>query len=232
MLTYWSQPLSSYVSAPVEKPEDLLRPPSGFRWQLDRAIQTNGYLRVFFSGLLLMYAVFGPAALLRFPTSAGGIGFDSASRFYAFRPILYSLAFIAIFIVLGVLTRRSFELFETALVLDTTERTTIAERERYLRLLLPSPLPFALAGQRIVDLLILVVVLCAYSFWVLFLVATIPPGMGVYGVAGVVIGSYGLFAALITTGIVWSTAVTRIRRLRRSPQPVQPEPVRTVAVHD
>ncbi|MEO0073380.1 MAG: hypothetical protein ABIK43_01795 [candidate division WOR-3 bacterium] len=215
-----------------EHSEDLLRPPSGFRWQLDRAIQTNGYLRVFFSGLLLVYSVFGPAALLRFPTSAGGIGFDSASRFYAYRPTLYSIAFIAIFIVLGALARRSFELFETALVLDTTERTSITEREKYLRLLMPSPLPFTLSGQRIVDLSILVILLCAYSFWVLFLAATVPPGMSCHGVAAVVIGSYGLFAAMITTGIVWSSAATRIRRLRRSSQPVKPEPVRPVTVQD
>lgn len=220
------------MSNPSEQHKELLRPPTGLRWQLDRVMQTNSYLRVFFSGLLLIYAVFGPATLLRFPTSAGGTTFDSASRFYASRPVLYSIAFIAIFVVLGALARRSFDLFETALVLDTTESTTIAERDRYLRLLMPSPLPFNLSGQHIVDLSVLVVVLAAYVFWVLFLVGTVPPGMGAYGTVGVVIGSYGLFAALITTGIVWANTRDRIRRLKRSPQTIKPEPVRPVAAQD
>ena len=32
---------------------------SGYRWELDRAIRTNSYLRVFFSVILLTFAAFG-----------------------------------------------------------------------------------------------------------------------------------------------------------------------------
>jgi hypothetical protein len=202
---------------------------TGFRWQLDRAIQANAYLRVFFSALLLVYATFGPAVLLRFPTSAGGVGFDSASRFYAYRPVLFALAFAALFAVLAILCRRGYELFEAALFADTTETTTASERDRYIRLLLPSAQPFVLSGQRTVDLLILVMVLVAYSFWVLFLVQTIPPGMGGYGVAGIVLGSYGLFTALFATALTWAWVGSRAGRLRRSVQPQHQQPPGPVA---
>jgi len=220
------------MSVPTEKEERAAALRTGFRWQLDRAIQINAYLRVLFSTVLLLYAVFGPAVLLRFPTSAGGVGFDSASRFYAFRPVLFALGFAAMFAVLGVLARRGFELFEAALFTDTTESTTVVERDHYIRLLLPGPLPFLLSGQRVVDILILVMVLVAYAFWVMFLVATVPPGMGGYGIAGVVLGSYGLFAAVIITGLIWCGIAARARRLRRPAQAIESETVRPVAVDD
>ena len=50
---------------------------SGYRWELDRAIRTNNYLRVFFSTGLLIYCGFGPGLLIRFPVSIGGVTLET-----------------------------------------------------------------------------------------------------------------------------------------------------------
>ncbi|MEO0080472.1 MAG: hypothetical protein ABIK44_07340 [candidate division WOR-3 bacterium] len=211
------EPLTEAVAAAIR---------SGYRWELDRAIRTNTYLRVLFSVLLAGYAGFGPGVLIRFPASAGGVGYDAVSRFYAFRPVLFALMFVALVCVLAALARRAVVLFEAALAEDTTEATTIAERDRYIRHLRPSPFPFVLSGSILVDLLIYVVILLAYGVWTVILVETVPFGMGAYQIVGVVVGSYGLFAAMIITGLVWSGLAARMKRLIRLPQTEKLKPVR------
>jgi hypothetical protein len=203
------------MSVPDEPLEKAVALKSGYRWQLDRAISANTYLRVFFSTLLLLYAVFGPGVLLRFPASGGGVGFEPVSRFYAFRPVLYALMFVVLVCVLAALAKRALDLFEATLAVDTTEATGVSERDRYIRRLKPSPLPLVLSGHGLVDLLILGAILVAYSFWIVLLVETIPPGMGGYAVAGIVLGSYGLFGAMIVCLWVWLALTARGRRLLR-----------------
>jgi len=194
---------------------------SGYRRELARAARQTGYLRVFFSVLLLLYAGLGPGLLGRFPGSAGGVGFDPVSRFYAFRPALFALGFVAVACVLAALARRAADLFALGLAEDESERTASAERERYIRHLHPSPLPFVLSGQLLVDLLVLVVALGAFAFWVLLLVETIPAGLGGYRVAGVVLGAYGAFSTVIIFAFVWFGLAERRRRLRRRLEPPQ-----------
>lgn len=202
------------MSSPFEPVPPAAAPFRGYRWQLDRAVQTNTWSRLLFSTALLLYTVFGPGILLRFPSSGGGVGFEPVSRFYAFRPVLYALGFIAMVSVLAVLARRAVLLFELVLAADMTETTSPSERERYVRHLQPSTLPLLLSGSRLVDLLILLALEVGYAFWILLLVATIPPGLRVYGVVGVVIGSYGLFASIITCVSVWVSLNARLRRLQ------------------
>ena len=56
--------------------------------------------------------------------------------------------------------------------------------------------------------------LLAYSFWVVILAETTPPDMSGHQAAGITLGSYGLFASLIITGIVWLGSARRLSRLR------------------
>lgn len=202
-------------------PESGLR---GYRLGIERAIRINSYLRVFFSALCVLYAGFGPCLLFRFPGGAGSSGIDAATRFYAFRPVLFALVFAALACVLAALARRAAELFAVALAEDTDEATRPAERDRYIRQLFPSPLPFAISGQVAIDLPILLVVIGAYSFWVVMLVDTVPAGLGGFRVAGMVLGSYGLFATVIAFAFVWFGLAERRRGLRRRVEPPQPQP--------
>ncbi|MEO0085069.1 MAG: hypothetical protein ABIK37_00375 [candidate division WOR-3 bacterium] len=205
----------------------------GYRLGIERAIRANSYLRVFFSALLLLYAGFGPCLLFRFPGGSGSAGMDAVTRFYAFRPVLFALVFAALVCVLAALARRAAELFAIALAEDTDETTRPAERERYIGHLFPSPLPFALAGQPAIDLPVLLVVLAAYSFWVIMLVDTIPAGLGGFRVAGIVLGSYGLFATVIAFAFVWFGLTERRRGLRRRVEPPKPQPASSKGIqHD
>jgi hypothetical protein len=190
-------------------------PGNAFREHLGRAARATFYLRVLFSVALLVHAGFGPGLLLRFPL-AGSVSVEPLAQFYAFRPVIYALV---------ALCRRAVALFEAEFAEDTRRnQVPDGEHERYLRLLRPSPTPFVLSGNTAVDLMILVTVLLAYSFWVVILAQTAPPDMGGYQVAGIVLGSYGLFAALIITGLVWFGSARRLRRLRRSPGTIAPDP--------
>lgn len=176
-------------------------------------------MRVLFSVLLVLYAGFGPCLLFRFPGTPGSAGLETVSRFYAFRPVLFALVFAALVCVLAALAHRAADLFAVALVEDTDEAARPAERERYIRHLFPSPLPFVLSGHLAIDLAVLAVTLAAYSFWVVMLVETVPAGFGALRVAGMVIGSYGFFAAVIAFGFVWFSLTERRRGLRRRVKP-------------
>lgn len=190
---------------------------SGYRWELDRAIRTNSYLRVFFSLLVLVYCGFGPGVLLRFPVTAGPVGFEALSYFYAFRPVVFAILFLALVSVMGALARRSFELFRAAMEEDIGPGEDQGQRERYIRELKPSPLPFVLSGSVPVDLVIFAIALAAYSFWVVLLVETTMTGMGAYQTVGIIIGSYGLFAAIILIVALWVGLVKRGRDLLSAP---------------
>jgi len=183
-----------------------------FREHLGRAARSNFYLRVLFSIFLLIHAGFGPGLLLRFPLT-GSIATEPLAQFYAFRPVIYALVLIALVCVLAALCRRSVGLFEAEFAEDTKQPAPDGEHQRYLRLLRPSPTPFVLSGNVAIDLTIFVVALLAYSFWVVILAETAPPDMAGYQVGGIVLGSYGMFAALIITGLVWFSSWRRLRRL-------------------
>jgi hypothetical protein len=187
---------------------------SGYRWELDRAIRTNNYLRVFFSTGLLIYCGFGPGLLIRFPVSVGGVTVDAVAKFYAFRPVIFALLFVALASVLAALARRALLLFERALDEDTGQSPE--ERRRYIADLKPATLPFVLSGHMMVDLSIGVVALVAYGFWVVLLVEIIPIGMMAYQTAGIVLGCYGLAGSLIVIGFVWFGLARRVRRLERA----------------
>jgi len=201
------------MAAPSQSAENA------FREQLGRASRATFYLRVLFSLALLVHAGFGPGLLLRFPL-AGSFAAEPLARFYAFRPVIYAMLLVALVCVLAALCRRAVGLFEAEFAEDAAQPASGRERERYLRLLRPSPTPFVLSGNIAIDATILVVALFAYSFWVVTLAETTPRGMAGYQVAGIVLGSYGLFAALIITGFVWFSSARRLNRLgaeRRTP---------------
>jgi hypothetical protein len=185
---------------------------SVFREHLGRASRATFYLRVLFSLALLVHAGFGPGLLLRFPLT-GSVAAEPLVRFYAFRPVIYAMLLVALVCVLAALCRRAAGLFETEFAEDERRLASTPERARYLRLLRPSPTPFILSGNIAIDLTILVVALCAYSFWVVILAETAPREMAKYQVAGIVLGSYGLFAALIITGFAWYHSARRLGRL-------------------
>ena len=193
----------------------------GFREQLGRAARATFYLRVLFSLALLVHAGFGPGLLLRFPLT-GSNSVEPIAQFYAFRPVIYSLLLVALVAVLAALCRRAIRLFEAewgllgplALAEDTASAAADDRRERYLRLLRPSPSPFLLSGHIGVDLVILGAALLAYSFWIVLLAETTPTNMLGPQVAGIVLGSYGLFASIIITGFVWFSATRRLSRLK------------------
>ena len=193
----------------------------GFREQLGRAARATFYLRVLFSGALLIHAGFGPGLLLRFPLTGSG-SVEPIALFYAYRPVIYALLLVALVAVLAALCRRAARLFEAewdlldplSLAEDTANPAADDRRERYLRLLRPSPTPFVLSGHVAVDFVIFGAALLAYSFWIVILVETTPINLSGYQVAGIVLGSYGLFAAVIVTGLVWFSAARRLSRLR------------------
>ena len=193
---------------------------NGYRWELDRAIRANAYLRVFFSVMLLMFAGFGPGLLMRFPVSVGGVRLDTVSQFYAYRPVVFTLVFVALVCVLAALARRAFEFFRAALEEDTGAAG--GERERYIRHLKPGSFPFVLSGNLVVDGVISIVVLIAYCFWVVILVETIPLGMISYQVVGIVMGAYGIFGAIIVTVFIWAGLAARGRRLLAAPSGAVP----------
>jgi hypothetical protein len=195
------------MSAPSESSGD------GFREHLGRAARATFYLRVLFSLALLVHAGFGPGLLLRFPLT-GSNSVEPAARFYAFRPVIYALLLVALVAVLAALCRRAAGLFEAEFAEDTAHPVADDRRERYLRLLRPSPTPFVLSGHIAVDLVIFGAALLAYSFWIVILAETTPPNMSGYQVAGIVLGSYGLFASVIITGLVWFNTARRLSRLK------------------
>jgi len=195
---------------------------AAFREHLGRAARSTFYLRVLFSMFLLIHAGFGPGLLLRFPLT-GSIATEPLAQFYAFRPVIYALVLTALVCVLAALCRRAVGLFEAEFAEDTRHPAPDGEHERYLRLLRPSPTPFVLSGNVAIDLTIFIVALLAYSFWVVILAETAPPDMAGYQVGGIVLGSYGLFAALIITGLVWFTSWRRLRRLSAARRPADAE---------
>jgi hypothetical protein len=188
---------------------------SGYRWELDRAIRTNNYLRVFFSTAVLGYCAFGPGLLIRFPTAVSGVRLGTVTQFYAFRPVIFSLVFVAFCCVLAALARRAHFLFEEAFYEDVEDDTPADKQKQYITTLRPSPLPFVLSGNLLVDAAIFFVTLVAYSFWVILLVETIPEVMGTHQVIGIVLGSYGLFGGLIIVAAIWAGLARRARRLLR-----------------
>jgi len=199
-------------------------PTSGYREQLGRAARATFYLRVLFSTFLLIHAGFGPGLLLRFPVTGVGFSIEPMAQFYAFRPVIYALLLVALVCVLAALCRRATVLFEAEFAEDTGSADPGGEQKRYLRLLRPSPTPFVLSGNIAVDLTILAAALFAYAFWVLILAQTAPSDVVGYQVGGIVLGSYGLFAALIITGLVWFNSARRLRRLGRGSTPASAPP--------
>jgi hypothetical protein len=205
------------------KPMSFLteNPGGGFREHLGRAARATFYLRVLFSVALLVHAGFGPGLLLRFPLT-GSMAVEPVAQFYAYRPVIYALLLVALVAVLAALCRRAVGLFEAEwgllgplpLAEDTASPAADDRRERYLRLLRPSPTPFVLSGHIAVDLVIFGAALLAYSLWIVILAETTPPNMSGYQVAGIVLGSYGLFASVIITGLVWFNATRRLSRLK------------------
>jgi hypothetical protein len=205
------------MSVPSESAGDA------FREHLGRAARATFYLRVLFSLALLVHAGFGPGLLLRFPLT-GSNSIEPVAQFYAFRPVIYALLLVALVAVLAALCRRAVGLFEAELAEDTAHAVSGGARERYLRLLRPSPTPFVLSGHIAVDLVIFGAALLAYSFWIVILAETTPSNMSGYQVAGIVLGSYGLFAALIITGLVWFNSWRRLSRLEADGQTSDGEP--------
>ena len=183
------------------------------REHLGRAARATFYLRVAFSLALLVHAGFGPGLLLRFPLT-GSLAVEPVAQFYTFRPVIYALLLVALVCVLAALCQRAVGLFEAEFAEDTAHAASAEARLRYLRLLRPSPTPFVLSGNIAVDTVIVGVALLAYSFWIVILAETTPPNMSGYQAAGIVLGSYGLFAALIITGFVWFSAARRLNRLK------------------
>jgi hypothetical protein len=195
------------MSFPTENPD------SGFREHLGRAARATFYLRILFSVALLVHAGFGPGLLLRFPLT-GSMAVEPVAQFYTFRPVIYALLLVALVCVLAALCRRAAVLFEAEFAEDTVPPVSAGARDRYFRLLRPSPTPFVLSGNIAVDTIIFGLALLAYSFWVVILAETTPSNLSGHQVAGIVLGSYGLFAALIITGLVWFSSACRLSRLR------------------
>jgi len=186
----------------------------GFRESLGRASRATFYLRVGFSVLFLVYAGFGPGLLYRTLATAN-VSYEPLARFYSFRPVIYALLFVAFACVLATLARRAVDLFAAEFGEDVGFGAAGPDRDRYVHYLKPSPLPFVLSGNTPIDLMIMLVALVGYSFWVVVLAESAPAGIGGYQVAGVVLGSYGLFAVLIITGLVWFGSARRIRAICR-----------------
>jgi hypothetical protein len=189
----------------------------GFREHLGRAARATFYLRIIFSLALLVHAGFGPGLLLRFPLT-GTNSVEPVVQFYAFRPVIYALLLVALIAVLAALCRRAVGLFEAEFAEDNAYAAVDDNRKRYLRLLRPSPAPFVLSGHIAVDLVIFGAALLAYSFWIVILAETTPQNLSGYQVAGIVLGSYGLFAALIITGLVLFNSARRLSRLQTAVQ--------------
>ncbi len=193
---------------------------NGYRWELDRTMRANAYLRVFFSVILLVFSGFGPGLLMRFPVSIGGVRLDTVSLFYAYRPVIFALIFMALVCVLAALSRRAFVLFGAALEEDIEDGETPEGRRRYIRHLKPSSYPFVLSGNLAVDSVISAVVLVAYCFWIVVLVETIPLGMLSYQTVGIILGAYGFFGAVIIMVFIWAGLAARGRRLLAAPAAV------------
>jgi hypothetical protein len=205
------------------EPEGLDRGSSAsFREELTRAVRFNAYLRILFSTALLAYAVFGPGLLLRFPVAGGNVNLEPLAQFYAFRPVIFALLFIALVSVLAALTRRAVELFEAKVTEELGVSMPAHDRESYVRHFHPSTFPFVLSGQMPIDIPIFIVALVAYSLWTILLVETTPAGMGAHEVVGIILGSYGLFASLIAVALVWADAARRVRAIRNRPGPERP----------
>jgi len=195
------------MSVPAENGGDALRQ------HLGRAARATFYLRILFSLALVAHAGFGPGLLLRFPI-ANNFVIEPLAQFYAIRPVIYALLLVALVCVLAVLCRRAALLFEVEFTEDAKREFAPGDHERYLRLLRPSPTPFVLSGNVVVDQVIFGAALAAYGFWVVLLAETTPPDMSGRHIGGIVLGSYGLFAALIITGLVWFSTERQLRRLR------------------
>jgi hypothetical protein len=193
-----------------------------FREHLGRAARATFYLRILFSVALLVHAGFGPGLLLRFPLT-GSMAVEPVAQFYTFRPVIYALLLVALVCVLAALCRRAVVLFEAEFAEDTAHPVSVGARDRYLRLLRPSPTPFVLSGNIAVDTLICGAALLAYSFWIVILAETTPPNMSGYQAAGIVLGSYGLFASLIITGLVWFSSGRRLSQLKADGRTLGPE---------
>jgi len=148
-----------------------------FREHLGRAARATFYLRVLFSLALLVHAGFG--LLLRFPLTGSG-SVEPVAQFYAFRPVIYALLLVALVCVLAALCRRAVGLFEAEFAADTAQPDSGGTRERYLRLLRPSPTPFVLSGNAAVDLVIFGAAPLAYSFWIVILAETTPKTLSGY----------------------------------------------------
>ncbi|MBM3331881.1 hypothetical protein FJY68_08535 [candidate division WOR-3 bacterium] len=184
-----------------------------FREHLARAARATFYLRVLFSLALLFHAGFGPGLLLRFRlTGCGSV--EPVAQLYAFRPVIYAYLHVALVAVLGALCRRAVGLFEAEYLQDTAHEVARGGRESDLRLLRISPRPFVLSSHIAVDTVIFSAALLAFSFWIVILAETTPANMLSYQVAGIVLGSYGLFASLIIMGLVWFNAARRLARLK------------------
>jgi hypothetical protein len=181
---------------------DLTGPDAAQREELSRLSRVTMYLRVIFSIIMLAFASFGPGILLRFPFAGPGVTLGPMSQFYAFRPVIFALLLAALSCVLGALARRAVELFRV-LCTDTPQ-----PGRRYLR---PAAFPFVLSGSTVIDTLVFIVVLAAYSFWVVVLVETTPVVLVGYQTTGIVMGSYGLFATAIVMGYSWRDTLRRIR---------------------
>jgi hypothetical protein len=201
------------MSAPSDTASD--RSSAGFRESLGRAARATFYLRVGFSVLFLVYAGFGPGLLFRAPATGASLTYEPLARFYSFRPVIYALLFVAIACVLATLARRAVDLFAAEFGEDVGFGATGSHRDRYVHYLKPSPLPFVLSGNTPIDLMIMLVALVGYCFWVVVLAESAPPGIGGFQTAGIVLGSYGLFAAVIITGLVWFGSARRIRAISR-----------------
>lgn len=181
-----------------------------FREELGRLARVTQYLRVAFSTILLAFAGFGPGLLLRFPGTPMPAG--AMSQFYAYRPVIFALLFVALVSVLGVLSRRAAELYAALYRVDC-RMAEPHQASDYARFLRPPAFPFVLSGGQLVDGLVFVIMLAAYSFWVLVLVETTPLTLHAHQVTGVILGSYGLFAALLVTGFIWRSVALRLRRV-------------------
>jgi len=185
----------------------------GYREELGRVVRVNFYLRVLFSLLLLVFAGFGPGLLMRFPFTGPGVTLGPLSQFYAFRAVIFALLFVALACVLAALCRRAIDLFAAKLAVDLNPSGSPEEWALYFRHLRPSAFPFVLSGSSTIDVLVFLVTIATYVFWVVVMVETTPVVMSGYQVAGIVLGSYGLFASLIVVTLVWRDSGRRIAGL-------------------
>jgi hypothetical protein len=157
------------------------------------------------------------------------VRFEAVSQFFAFRPVIFALLLVAFISVLAALAHRAAELFAVKATIDIDAASPASERESYFRHFQPSPFPFVLSGNAVIDVIIFAIALVAYSLWVLLLVETMPSGMGAHEVVGVVLGSYGLFATLMIVSLVWNRASRRARAVRTQLVPAAPTDTKTEA---